>query len=182
VVQLERLLAFFIETRHAYGRTALCLSGGAVMGMHHAGVVKALLENGLLPAVISGASAGSIVCGVVGCSTDEELLKKLVMPQSWNFNFFALKGFKQAEDILKQAEAIHAERRNEKKRQREFKRQSSSSSSRGSTGSSSNSGGGGGSGGRRRSPTRRRAKSWANLEQKDAELLDSKVCGVSYSL
>eukprot|EP01031_Cornospumella_fuschlensis_P039519 gene39519-48115_t len=37
------------------------LSGGAYLGYYHLGVVKALFEEGLLPRVISGASAGSIM-------------------------------------------------------------------------------------------------------------------------
>ena len=48
------------------------LSGGAALGFYHVGVVKALLNNGLLPRVLSGASAGSIVCAMVGTRTDEE--------------------------------------------------------------------------------------------------------------
>jgi NTE family protein len=36
-------------------------------------VVKALIEQGLLPRVISGSSAGSLVAGVVGTHTDLEL-------------------------------------------------------------------------------------------------------------
>ena len=59
------------------GRTALTLSGGATMGMKHIGVVKALIEADLLPQIISGTSAGSIVAAVVGCTPDEELPKVL---------------------------------------------------------------------------------------------------------
>jgi len=66
-------LAFFNESRHAFGRSALLLSGGASMGFYHLGVVKALLMQGLLPRVISGASAGSIVAAMVGTRTDAEL-------------------------------------------------------------------------------------------------------------
>jgi TAG lipase / steryl ester hydrolase / phospholipase A2 / LPA acyltransferase len=66
-------LAFFNETRHAYGRTALMLSGGAAMGFYHVGVVKALIERQLMPRVVSGASAGSIVAAMVGTRTDAEL-------------------------------------------------------------------------------------------------------------
>ena len=47
-------LAFFNEMRHAYGRTALMMSGGASLGYYHIGMVGALLEQGLLPRVISG--------------------------------------------------------------------------------------------------------------------------------
>lgn len=71
-IPTEAKLAFFNETRHSYGRTALMLSGGAALGFYHVGVVKALMDNGLLPRVMSGASAGSIVCAMVGTRTDEE--------------------------------------------------------------------------------------------------------------
>jgi TAG lipase/lysophosphatidylethanolamine acyltransferase len=46
---LNKKLEFFSESRHAYGRTALLLSGGASFGMYHIGVVKALYEQNLLP-------------------------------------------------------------------------------------------------------------------------------------
>ena len=46
--------------------------GGAALGFYHVGVVKALMENGLLPRVISGASAGSVLAAMVGTRTDEE--------------------------------------------------------------------------------------------------------------
>ncbi len=52
-----------------FGRSALLLSGGASMGLQHSGVVKCLLESNLLPRVISGASAGSIVAAIVGSKT-----------------------------------------------------------------------------------------------------------------
>ncbi len=64
---------FFYRANHCYGRTALMLSGGGTLGMYHLGVVKALYEKGLLPRVISGASAGSVVAGTIGTRTDEEL-------------------------------------------------------------------------------------------------------------
>lgn len=60
-----------------FGRSALTLSGGALLGMKHIGVVKTLWEAELLPEIISGASAGSIVAGVVGTSTDERMLEVL---------------------------------------------------------------------------------------------------------
>ena len=72
-VSVAERIAFFNETRHSFGRSALLLSGGATMGMYHVGVVKALSEQGLLPRVISGASAGSIVAALLGCRTDSEL-------------------------------------------------------------------------------------------------------------
>ncbi|KIX07541.1 uncharacterized protein Z518_02194 [Rhinocladiella mackenziei CBS 650.93] len=60
-----------------FGRSALTLSGGALLGMKHIGVVKTLWEAELLPEIISGASAGSIVAGIVGSSTDENMVEVL---------------------------------------------------------------------------------------------------------
>ena len=42
-------------------KTGLVLSGGAVRGFAHLGVIKALNEAGIYPEVIVGASVGSIV-------------------------------------------------------------------------------------------------------------------------
>eukprot|EP01035_Chromulina_nebulosa_P019747 gene19747-25679_t len=70
-------LAFFNETRHAFGRTALLLSGGAALGYYHMGLVKSLWQQQLLPRVISGASAGSLFAAAVGTRTDEEFLSLL---------------------------------------------------------------------------------------------------------
>eukprot|EP00898_Chlorokybus_atmophyticus_P007615 jgi/Chlat1/7855/Chrsp66S07289 len=70
---LEEKLAFFHETRHAFGRTALLFSGGAALGSFHLGVMKALVEHKLLPRVIAGSSVGSIVCSFTATRTQEEL-------------------------------------------------------------------------------------------------------------
>ncbi len=56
-----------------YGRTALCLSGGATFGYYHFGVIKALLDQNRLPRVIAGTSAGSLIAAFVCVRTDEEL-------------------------------------------------------------------------------------------------------------
>ena len=61
------------ETLHYYGRSALVLSGGGTIGMKHIGVVKALFEADLLPKIISGTSAGSIVAAIAAQATDEEM-------------------------------------------------------------------------------------------------------------
>ena len=70
-------LSFFEETAQAFGRSCLMLSGGAGLGFFHCGVIKSLVEHDLLPKVISGASAGSIIAALVGTRTDEELLKDI---------------------------------------------------------------------------------------------------------
>lgn len=72
-ISLQERTEFFYRANICFGRSALMLSGGGVLGFYHLGVVKTLLDEGLLPRVISGSSAGSLVAGVVGTHTDEEL-------------------------------------------------------------------------------------------------------------
>ena len=76
----------------------LWVSGGAALGFYHAGVVKALMDNNLMPCVLGGSSAGSIVCSMVGTRTDEECKRDLynsegtVAPGHYGrlmYNFFA---------------------------------------------------------------------------------------------
>lgn len=70
-------LDFFQTTGHAFGQSCLMLSGGAALGLFHIGVAKTLWEQGLLPSVISGSSAGSIIAAVLGTHSDAELEEKL---------------------------------------------------------------------------------------------------------
>ncbi|EXJ88162.1 patatin-like phospholipase domain-containing protein [Capronia coronata CBS 617.96] len=72
-------VAFFRHLELNYGRTALCLSGGATFAFYHFGVVKALLETGQLPEIITGTSGGALVAALVATRTDEEL-KQLLVP------------------------------------------------------------------------------------------------------
>lgn len=67
------ILEALVQTRQSYGRSALLLSGGGTFGMMHAGVLKAIFEADLLPRIISGASAGSIVCAVFCTRTPDEV-------------------------------------------------------------------------------------------------------------
>jgi hypothetical protein len=62
-----------------FGRTALCLSGGATFAYYHFGVVKALLDNDALPEIVTGTSGGALVSALVATRTDEEL-KQLLVP------------------------------------------------------------------------------------------------------
>ena len=72
-IGVQEKLDFFYRANVCFGRSALMLSGGGVLGFYHLGVVKTLLDQGLLPRVISGSSAGSLVAGVLGTHTDSEL-------------------------------------------------------------------------------------------------------------
>jgi hypothetical protein len=91
-MSIEERLHFFLETRHAFGRTALLLSGGGGMAIYHLGMVRTLMEHGLLPRVISGSSAGALIGAVVACCTDDEL-KVLLEPGALEFRALAVKDF-----------------------------------------------------------------------------------------
>ncbi|KAG7138955.1 Patatin-like phospholipase domain-containing protein like [Verticillium longisporum] len=92
--EVERSIKFLLNTKqltqeekrvlfkgmHAnYGRTALCLSGGAGFAYYHLGVVKSLLDANLLPDVITGTSGGALVAALVATRTNDEL-KTLLVP------------------------------------------------------------------------------------------------------
>lgn len=66
-------LDFFRRASHCYGRQALMLSGGGGLIYFHHGVVNELIEQDLLPNIISGSSAGAIIAGQLGSLSDEEL-------------------------------------------------------------------------------------------------------------
>ena len=72
-MESKYILEQVLSSRQAFGRSALLLSGGATFGMNHIGVLKTLWEAHLLPRIISGASAGSIVCAVVCTRNDEDI-------------------------------------------------------------------------------------------------------------
>lgn len=64
---------FFQRASLCFGRSALMLSGGGALGPFHLGVAKAMLEQDLLPTVISGSSAGSFIAAILGTHTNDEL-------------------------------------------------------------------------------------------------------------
>jgi TAG lipase/steryl ester hydrolase/phospholipase A2/LPA acyltransferase len=70
---------FFHHAKHSYGRTALCLSGGGALTMYHMGVVRSLINNQVMPSVISGTSGGSIVAGMLARYTDKEMIKHVLI-------------------------------------------------------------------------------------------------------
>jgi len=83
----EKIL-FFKRTGTSFGRTALMLSGGATLGLFHLGVIKALYEQELLPRVLSGSSAGSIIAAMVATRNDVEL------PQLFDADSLNLQAFR----------------------------------------------------------------------------------------
>ncbi|MCJ1421167.1 hypothetical protein MMC32_007529 [Xylographa parallela] len=62
------------DTRQAFGRSTLVLQGGAIFGLCHLGVVKALHLRGLLPRIITGTATGALIAALVGIHTEDELL------------------------------------------------------------------------------------------------------------
>ncbi|MGJ7514546.1 DUF3336 domain-containing protein [Pseudomonas baetica] len=77
IISLKERQDFFVRASHCFGRSALMLSGGAMLGYFHVGVLKALLEQDLLPRIISGSSAGSLVAAIVCTHSPDELLDLL---------------------------------------------------------------------------------------------------------
>ncbi|KAM3554322.1 hypothetical protein MY1884_006195 [Beauveria asiatica] len=66
-------LDFIHDTRQAFGRSSLVLQGGAIFGMCHLGVAKALFLRGLLPRIITGTGTGALIASLVAIHTEEEL-------------------------------------------------------------------------------------------------------------
>jgi hypothetical protein len=73
----DQLLTFLKRARAAYGRTALCLSGGAMMGLYHVGHLRGLMETDCLPNIVSGCSAGSVIGAILCTRNNEELARDL---------------------------------------------------------------------------------------------------------
>ncbi|MES1913179.1 MAG: hypothetical protein MHM6MM_005394 [Cercozoa sp. M6MM] len=76
---------FFRRARRDFGRTALVLSGGATCAFYHFGVVRALLQNSLLPRVICGTSGGALVSAIICSRTDQELKDEVLRPEFHRF-------------------------------------------------------------------------------------------------
>eukprot|EP00038_Savillea_parva_P029131 m.68997 g.68997 ORF g.68997 m.68997 type:complete len:608 (+) comp8554_c0_seq2:138-1961(+) len=72
-VPREKMLRFLLDSRQAFGRTALVLTGGMTLGLFHMGVVKCLYEQDCLPPVICGTSIGALLAGMLGVCKDDEL-------------------------------------------------------------------------------------------------------------
>ena len=79
-ISFEEKLEFFRRAHHCFGRTALLMSGSGTLLYFHVGVVKALWEQGLLPAILSGSSGGSIV-GSLLCTHNDRELSKIFTPE-----------------------------------------------------------------------------------------------------
>ncbi|MCW8277294.1 DUF3336 domain-containing protein [Pseudomonas sp. PCH199] len=106
IISLEQRQDFFIRASQCFGRSALMLSGGAMLGYFHVGVLKALYEQDLLPKIISGSSAGSLVAAIICTHRPDELLEHL-QPEllTMTFDSAAVKRRSRLHSVL-QAEEI----------------------------------------------------------------------------
>lgn len=64
-------------------RVGLALSGGSVRGLAHIGIIKALSELGIQPAVIAGTSAGSIIGAGLAASMSWHDLAQMARTTFW---------------------------------------------------------------------------------------------------
>ncbi|GAA6031322.1 hypothetical protein JCM8097_005602 [Rhodosporidiobolus ruineniae] len=78
-IPLDEKADFFRSVAKNLGASALCLSGGASFGYYHFGVVRALLDEDLIPRVVTGTSAGAIVAAFLCTRTNTEL-RSLLTP------------------------------------------------------------------------------------------------------
>ena len=84
-------LDFIHDTRQAFGRSALVLQGGAIFGLCHLGVVKALFLRGLLPRIIVGTATGALIGALVAVHSEEEL-PRVLKGDGIDLSAFASKG------------------------------------------------------------------------------------------
>lgn len=76
-ISSQTKLNFVHDARQALGRSALLLQGGAIFGLCHLGVVKALYLRGLLPRIIVGTATGAMMAALVGVHHDDDLPRVL---------------------------------------------------------------------------------------------------------
>lgn len=67
------------------------LQGGAIFGLCHLGVVKALFQRGLLPRIITGTATGALIAALVAVHTAEEL-PAVLRGEGIDLTAFATKG------------------------------------------------------------------------------------------
>ncbi len=75
-------------------KIGIALSGGAARGWAHIGVIKALEENGIVPEVISGTSAGAIVAAIYANGKTPDEMEEITKDASiWKIYSFGLSNF-----------------------------------------------------------------------------------------
>ena len=96
-LSLDEKLEYFQHCQRAYGQPALMFSGGSTLGLFHTGVCKALMEQDLMPKVMSGSSAGAIMTAMLGVSHPSEYHELLKGQNFFNEAFH----FRKLNDLIK---------------------------------------------------------------------------------
>ena len=87
----EKKNRIFENCEKAYGQPALMFSGSNLRSFH-TGVCKALIEQDLMPKVLSGSSAGAIMTGMLGISASEDI-QNLLNGEQFLVMLFTLENF-----------------------------------------------------------------------------------------
>ena len=82
----------FLKTVKKHMDNLLLCSRGATLGLFHTGVCKALIEQDLMPKVLSGSSAGAIMTGMLGISASEDI-QNLLNGEQFLVMLFTLENF-----------------------------------------------------------------------------------------
>ncbi|SCU79520.1 LADA_0B01244g1_1 [Lachancea dasiensis] len=69
--------SFFQRCKLSLGTTAFILQGGSLFGLFHLGVIRGLLDQKLLPNIISGSSMGACIGSLCSVLTNDELFALL---------------------------------------------------------------------------------------------------------
>ena len=72
-IDFAEKLDFFRRADHCFGHSAFMMSGSGSLFYFHIGVVRALLDQGLLPNVLSGSSGGAFVGSLLSTHSRTEL-------------------------------------------------------------------------------------------------------------
>ena len=76
-IDFAEKLDFFRRADHCFGHSAFMMSGSGSLFYFHIGVVRALLDQGLLPNVLSGSSGGAFVGALLSTHSTTELAELL---------------------------------------------------------------------------------------------------------
>ena len=87
-VNIREKRMFFRIINKNFGRTCLVLSGGASFCYNHFGVLKALIENDLMPKILSGTSGGGMIAALAATRHNDELLNLISPKLSCKINAF----------------------------------------------------------------------------------------------
>lgn len=87
-INIREKRMFFRIINKNFGRTCLVLSGGASFCYNHFGVLKALIENDLMPKILSGTSGGGMIAALAATRHNDELLNLISPKLSCKINAF----------------------------------------------------------------------------------------------